>query len=404
MAELTTAPDDSATHWLTEERIRVYSLMMVVIFGIGFIALIAVSLPNLVDPRGKPFGYDFMAFWSAARLALAGHPDAAFNADAISAVQHAAVPALPNIWFPWHYPPTCLLAVLPLGLLPYPAALAAYLTGSCALWGMFIRRLFADPRAWLAAAATPAGLLNLFDGQNAFLTAALAGFALLLLDRRPIAAGVLIGLLAIKPHLAVLFPIALVAGGYWRSFAAAAVTLALLVATSIAVFGADAMAAFVAHLSVSQGMADHGAVPWAWMPSVYVLGLSLGAAPGMAELAQGTVALAAAVCVWRAWHRTTAAFEVKAAVLLAASLLVSPYLFTYDQTWVAVAIGFLAILGIRDGFRRGERDLLFVAWLAPLAFVPVYWLAGVQIGCVATALPIVAALRRLNAEPYAAPR
>jgi hypothetical protein len=144
MVELTSAP---APHWLTQERIRVYSLMTTAIFGIGFVALLVVSLPDLVDPRGKPFGYDFMALWSAARLALAGHPTAAFDPDAISAVQHAALPALPNIWFPWHYPPTSLLAVLPLGLLPYPAALAVFLAGSCALWGALIRRLFSDPRA-----------------------------------------------------------------------------------------------------------------------------------------------------------------------------------------------------------------------------------------------------------------
>ena len=394
MAQPLVAP---APHWLTEERIRVYSLITVAIFGVGFVGLIAVSLPDLVDPRGKPFGYDFMAFWSAARLALAGHATAAFDAGAISAVQHAAVPALPDIWFPWHYPPTCLLAVLPLGLLPYPAALAVFTAGSCALWGAFIRRLFSDPRAWLAAAATPAGLFNLFDGQNAFLTAALAGFALLWLDRRPIAAGVLIGLLAIKPHLAVLFPVALVAGGYWRSFAAAAATLVLFLALSVAVLGANSMTAFVDHLAISQGMADHGAVPWAWMPSVYVLALSLGALPGLAGPIQGMAALAGAICVWRVWRSETAPFEAKAASLLAASLLVSPYLFTYDQTWAAAAVGFLAILGIRDGFRRGERNLLFVAWVAPLSFVPLYWMLGAQLGCAAPALLLAVALRRVKA-------
>jgi len=56
------------------------------------------------------------------------------------------------------------------------------------------------------------------------LTAALAGAALLSLERRPILAGVFIGLLAIKPHLALLFPVALIAIGAWRTLLAAAVT------------------------------------------------------------------------------------------------------------------------------------------------------------------------------------
>src|SRR6266446_2298489 len=98
-----------AGHWLNEERIRVYSWMVVAIFAIVVVVWVGRSLPDLVDPRGKPIGCDFMAFWSAARLALAGQPEAAFDATAIAAIQHEAVPFLPNIWIPWPYPPTFLL-------------------------------------------------------------------------------------------------------------------------------------------------------------------------------------------------------------------------------------------------------------------------------------------------------
>jgi hypothetical protein len=381
-------------HWLTQERVRIYSLMIVAIFGVGFAAMIALSLPDLVDPRGKPIGYDFMAFWSAARLALAGHPAAVFDGAALSAVQHGAVPAAPGIWFPWHYPPTYLLAVMPLGLLSYPAALAAFLAGSILLWMMFVRRLFPNPCAWIVAAAAPAGLINLFDGQNAFLTASLAGFALCWLDRRTLSAGALIGLLAIKPHLAVLFPVALIAGGYWRGVAAASVTVVAFLALSVAVLGTGTLVGFVDHLAVSQAMADQGAVPWEWMPSPFVLALSLGMPPHAAACVQGVAALAAATCVWRAWHDAAVPFEAKAAVLFAGSMLVSPYMFTYDLVWDAVAVGFLAILGLREGFWRGEREILLAGWLAPLAFVPLYWLGGVQVGCLATVMLLAAAMRR----------
>jgi hypothetical protein len=194
-------PVAGAGHWLNGERIRVYSWMIVVIVGITLVVWIGLSLPDLVDPRGKPIGADFMSYWSAARLALDGRPETAFDESVISAVQHAAVPFLPNIWYPWHYPPIFLLVVAPLGLLPYPAALASFVLGTAALWAALARCVLTDRRAWIVAAATPAGLINLIDGQNAFLTAALAGFALLWLDCRPVAAGVLVGLLAVKPHL-----------------------------------------------------------------------------------------------------------------------------------------------------------------------------------------------------------
>jgi hypothetical protein len=103
--------------------------------------------------------------------------------------------------------------------------------------------------------------------------------------------------------------------------------------------------------------------------------------------------------VWRAWRSQTAPFEAKAAVLCAGTLLVSPYLFTYDLTWAALALAFLAILGIRDGFFRGERDMLFAAWLAPLAFVPLYFLTGVQTGCAVLVLVVAAAMRRVTSSP-----
>jgi hypothetical protein len=381
-------------HWLNEERVRVYSWMIVVIFGIVYAVWLARSVPDLVDPRGKPFGYDFMAYWSTARLVLAGHAATAFDGDAITAVQHMAVPFLPNIWFPWHYPPIFMLFVAPLGLMPYPAALAAFTLGSAAIWAAFVRRLFADPRAWIVAAAMPAGLINLLDGQNAFVTAALAGFALLCLDRRPVLAGVLIGLLAVKPHLAVLFPLALLAERRWATIASAAATVLALATASLLAFGWQTWAVFLRHLPVSQAMADAGAVPWGTMPSPYVFALSLGATVDVARVSQVLVALFAAVCVWRAWRHRGASFEAKAATLMAASLLVSPYLFYYDLTWAAVAIAWLAALGLRGGFYRGEREIFLFAWLAPAVMPPVQMLTGVQVGFPAVLLLLLAAVRR----------
>ena len=393
------APAASPPHWLTEQRLRVYSLLIVAICGAVAAVWIARALPSLVDAHGKPVGYDFITFWSAARLALDGRPEAAFDPVAIGAAQHLAVPALGDMLFLWHYPPPFLLLVLPLGLLAYPTALVAFTGATVALWAGLIRALFRDPRAWLVAAATPAGLINLIDGQNGFLTAGLAGFALVQLDRRPRIAGMLIGLLAIKPHLAALFPLALIASRRWRTLLSAAVTAILFTALSAAVFGDATVAAFLRDLPRLRDIVDRAGLPWGQMPSPYVLLLSLHAAPLAAAFAQAGAALAAGICVWCAWRDEQAPFETKAAVLCAGTLLVSPYLFTYDLTWLALALAFLAILGMRDGFGRGERDMLFVAWLAPLAFVPFYWLSGVQVGCAVVGLVLAVAMRRVRVAP-----
>jgi Glycosyltransferase family 87 len=387
-------PAAQTGHWLNEGRVRVYSWMIVVIFAVAFVVWLGLSLPGLVDPRGKPFGYDFMAYWSAAQLALAGHAAAAFDQRVISAVQHAAVPSLPGIIFPWQYPPTFLLPVVPLGLLPYVAALAVFVLGTGVLWAGLVRQILPDRRAWIVAAAAPAGLINLLDGQNAFLTAALAGFALIRLDRRPIMAGVLIGLLAVKPHLAVLFPLALLAEGRWRSIAAAAATVAALCAASLLAFGWQTWAAFLHHLPLTQAMADSGAVPWGTMPSPFVFALSLGASLAAAWALQAAAALFAAACVWRAWRSRDAPFAAKAATLVAGSLLVSPYLFYYDLLWAALGVAWLATLGLRTGFRRGEREILLFAFLVPALMPPVQLLTGIQLGFPAVLLLLVAAVSR----------
>ena len=396
-------PSDSADHWLNGERARVYSWLIVAIFAVLYVVWLARSWPRLVDPSGKPFGYDFMAFWSAARLALAGHAAAAFDEPTIAAVQHAAVPALPGIIFPWHYPPTFLVAIAPLGLLPYPAALALFVLATVAPWAVLVHRVLPDRRAWIVAAAAPAGLITLLDGQNAFLTASLAGFALLSLKRRPLVAGVLIGLLAVKPQLGVLFPLALFAEARWRPMAAAAATVAALALVSLALFGVPDWAAFFRDLPVAEAIGDAGAVPWGTMPSAEIFVRSLGGPLGLAHAVQMAVALLAALCVWRAWRRPDAPFEAKAATLLTAALLLPPYVFYYDLLWAALAVGLLVRLALRDGFRRGEREIFLFIYIAPALMPPVELATSLQLGFPALLLLLAAALRRA-APPSAAER
>jgi hypothetical protein len=388
----------AVSHWLTEQRVRVYSCIVLSIFLAAYIGLTALSLPGFVDPRGKPVGYDFIAFWSAARLAVEGRPEAAFDWATIAAAHHEAVPAIGDKVFLWHYPPTFLLLILPLGLLAYPAALVAFAGSTAALWAGLIRALFHDKRAWLVAAAAPAGLMNLIDGQNGFLTAGFAGLAMVQLERRPRLAGMLIGMLAIKPHLAVLFPLALVASRRWQALVSAAVTAVGFTALAVAAFGLPTTSAFLRDLTQLGDIVDRAGLPWGQMPSPYVLMLSLHAAR-LAAAVQTLAALGAAICVWLAWRNEHASFEAKAAALFASSMLVSPYLFIYDLTWDAVAIAFLAILGLRGGFLRGEREVLVAAWVAPLALYPLYWLTGLQLGCAVLVMLLVAAMRRAMQPP-----
>ena len=78
----------------------------------------------------------------------------------------------------------------------------------------------------LSALFLPGGdSVYLFFVLSGFLIGGLIALGLTLLSSRPWLAGLLIGLASVKPHFGVLIPLALVAGGYWRSFFSAALTV-----------------------------------------------------------------------------------------------------------------------------------------------------------------------------------
>ena len=127
------------------------------------------------------------------------------------------------------------------------------------------------PGVWLPALAFPAVFVNLGHGHNGFLTAALIGGALLVLDRRPLLAGVLIGCLAYKPQFGVLIPLVLAATGRWRVIAAAAATVVAFVAGHAgSSFGGATWVAFWQSMTLTQRIVlEEGATGFHKMQSVF---------------------------------------------------------------------------------------------------------------------------------------
>ncbi len=144
-------------------------------------------------------------------------------------------------------------------------------------------------------------------------------------------------------------------------------------------------------------------MPWGMIPSPYVFALSLGLPASIALGLQLLAAGAAAICVWLAWRAPDAPFEARAAVLVIASLLVSPYVFYYVRGAAPLGVGWLVLLGLRLGFRPGERNLLFVGWLAPCMMVAIRAATSVQIGfSVLVVLLLLAMTRAVRVSDWAA--
>jgi len=320
---------------------------------------------GFIDPAGKPLGADFINFYAASDLALHGRLAEAYDIDRMAVAEQAIVPAAIGQVVPWQYPPSFALLILPLALLPYSAAFVLFMSATLALYLWLIHAMMPDRRALLAGLGFTAVLVNALGGQNGFLSAALLGGGLILLESRPLVAGMLLGLLTYKPHLGLLVPFVLAAGGYWRAIVAAALSALLFGLLAWLAFGGESWQGFWGHLAAAGDYLRAGVLPWDKMASVFAAARLLGAGVMLASGLHGIVALAVAAISIEAWWRG-GSLEHRASLAVAGTTLVVPALYDYDLVLLAIPIAILAADGLRFGWMPGLRTLLVIAWLAPM--------------------------------------
>jgi hypothetical protein len=388
----TPAAAGADAHWLTLQRVTVYPRIFAAIYAIAAIAWVSLSV-DFIDAKGKPLGYDFITFWAASLLALAGEAAASFNLDRIYAAERVAVPANESV-FLWHYPPTFHLVILPLALVPYLVAYSAWIATTFAAYALVMRRLAPRPETLWLLLAFPGAFINAFHGQNGFMTAALFGGGLMLLDKRPVVAGIVFGLMSCKPQLGLLLPFALLFGRQWTAFAAAAATSLAFAALSTVVIGLDAWLAFWRNMPVVGILLDSGALPWAKIPSLYVMLRMVGLSAAPAYALHAFLALGVAAAVMHVWWRCRGSLLLNGAVLVVGTLLIPPYLFDYDLALLAIPIAILGWDGVKRGWLRYEREVLVAAWLTPLAAPGIAEWLGVPLANLCLVALFAVAVRR----------
>jgi alpha-1,2-mannosyltransferase len=386
--------------WLTAVRARGYSLILLGVYAIAVVGWIALS-DGLIDRNGKPLGTDFSSFYAAGSLVLDGRAgdvyDMALHYAREQQIFGAATP-----YYGWLYPPIFLLVAVPLAFMPYPLALAIWQGGSFAFYlaviAAILRRQRSDggaiARIWLpAAAAFPAVFVNLGHGQNGFLTAALLGAALVALPKRPILAGILFGLLAYKPQFALIIPVALFASGQWRTILAAGATVIALAAATWLAFGPDLWWSFAASTETSRKLLlERGDVGFEKLQSVFAAVRMWGGGVTLGYIVQGAASVVAVGSVAWIWRSSTDR-DLKAALLLVATLLASPHVLDYDLMILAPTIAFMVAAGAARGFRDFEITLLAAAWIAPLLARGIAGSTGIPLGLI-TVLTLHALMMR----------
>ena len=325
--------------------------------------VIALNAPGVI---GSSLDVDFSVFWAAGRLGLAGDWATAYDMETLYAVRDMPPGGLPPPnWNTWAYPPPYHVLMAPFGALPFSAGMIAFNAASLALaaWALH------GPRqgvAWgtVLVLASPACLLVVMLGHNTLLAlAALVGGIEALRQRREGLAGLLFALLVMKPQLGLLVPVILIAGGHWRALLVAPAGAVVICAASAGIVGLGTWRTYLATAEEIGAQFGAGLFPEqlfiTWYRLLQVLGLPRPDALWM----QGVIGVAIAAALFYVW-RIRAAFDLKAAAVLAGVTLATPYAHHYELLIPCGALLYAA----RAGIVRGAVLVLAGAvWLLPLA-------------------------------------
>lgn len=328
------------------------------------VALLAPGLdPNLADK-------DFANYWMASRLLLSGRVQDLFGPWDMYFRHLREAFGGDYPWHNWSYPPHFLFLVWPLGLFGYKSALLLFLTTTGVAF-LFAYRAFIGELSLVAwVAAMPFMVLNFWAVQNGYLCAALALGALALREKRPIIAGMLIGLLTIKPQLGLLFPFLLMAERRWTVIASATISTLVLATASAAVFGIDTWRGYFQNVVPYQNAVMQmlkGLFP-AMMPSVYGAFRNWNFGPDLALMLHLAVAAPVALVVIAAFFRIRETRD-RDILLLIATFIITPYALTYDLGLLAGALGLMALKYPPWPEGKARILMLALAMLLPLAMI-----------------------------------
>jgi len=304
----------------------------------------AVAPPHVALP-------DFYVYHLAARIGLAHGWATIYDP---SLFQPAVTPVVGR-YLPYLNPPLLAWLVAPLTLLPYTLATAIWLgvLGGC----LALTAWLAAPGSLPVKAAQLIGALALlpvfigfeFGQASLLIVAAVATAWWLIRQDRPMAAGMVLALLALKPQVAALVPFALLLAGYRRVFVGwMLATVPLVVASWLAV-GTAGLTGIEASLRLAQGLGGP-------------LQISIWHTIPIPRLAVPAALLALALSLMIAYRNRGAGPEMPIAAGLVGTMLVSPYVNYYDLAALLLA----AWLVLRTQPRGWQRAII------PALYLPVY--------------------------------
>ncbi|MBU3991230.1 MAG: DUF2029 domain-containing protein [Alphaproteobacteria bacterium] len=318
------------------------------------------------NKQGQVIQADAYSFWAVGTFTVEGRPAHAYDKPANDALVDATFgkrAMRSSLSFP--YSPVILLFLWPLGLLTYPMAWIAFVGCGMLAWFSVLRTICKDNFSAAAATVAAGGATqSILFGQNGFYTASLFLAGLMVLPRNKGLAGLLFGLLTIKPHLGIALFAALIIWREWRAIFMTMLTVAGLAATATIAFGLQIWQAYLNGSAAFAGkmFSDLQPIIAYRMQSVFAMNVmkedwKVGVA------LHATAAIGALIVMSRIKGR-----DQRVAAVVAASALVSPYIFHYDLTMLTGA----AALLLRNSRRPLESGIIAIAAAIPVITVYIH--------------------------------
>ena len=326
---------------------------------LGLAASIATWFIYVSMPVASWLAADFRVFWAAAGLPGGAAYDPSALTAALAPLGESGLRAFVS-------PPTLLLAMEPLAAIPLWAAYGLWTLLGLVLFTAAAERS-AGRLALLALPVAPAFHWAVISGQVTLAVGGLLYAGLVLLSRRPVAAGILFALAALmKPQAALLVPLALIAGRHWRPLLAAMVAGAAGGMISLLLQGPAIWFSWLAAVSDfdalirSNGFIANGITPAAFSHSAGLTGFASHA------VTAGGALLGLACC----WHVSRSSNDpaLRGGAIVCGSLLCTPYALPYEAASLLPAA---ALLLTRPGMRRAALPAAALAICFPFSPVTV---------------------------------
>jgi hypothetical protein len=303
---------------------------------------------------------DFRIWYAAATIGPHQGWSELYNLD----VQRKAVEAVwpGSLYLPFANPPPAAWLMLPFTLLPFGAALALWTVLSVALL-VALSQAFAPaetlPRVAFALSALgflPAFVMVEAAPLSPVVVGGVAGCVLLLKRKHDVAAGLALSLIIVKPNLAVLVPLAILAAGYVRAFVAWLAASAVMVVISVLTLGSKGVESFIS-------------------VNIFIFDESYHLTYSLAELLGGTVPFAIAAVIItvlaliaaRAWRTSDRGIPVAAGIT--ASLLINHHLTPADFVILLIPVWLVMAIAPRPHMQVIAGALWAAGWMTSLGLV-----------------------------------